>query len=376
MVNQMIKIVIGLVLIQSAVTQSVNRCVPFFLKEKVGFDLVGVDSSNKNSNFDVTIIGFKDEVSGKFVVGGKIVFRMCANVLPPQGCPADLEKSQPFAYFIEGTDCKVIGSMMSSQEKALLQSNGKIDGVSLSYSNKNIPEQFKAGTRFNLRYEVKCDPAKTENLSWSSVYDRDYIVLTTSSKAGCSYGMSDVMDIFESNRYICFGIFIFIGLVFTFFGNSAYKYTLLLAGFLLGFLIVAGIAYSLGMFINASDSLKYQILGGGILFGVIVGFLLFYFEKSTISLVCGVLATLMVIAILNLYFPKLELNRWVELGILVAAGIIGGVLGNIYKNEMLIVSTSFGGAFLVVMCIGFVTKTLESPAVIRAKAKAGEPIVG
>ena len=44
-------------------------------------------------------------------------------------------------------------------------------------------------------------------------------------------------------------------------------------------------------------------------------------------------------------------------------------------SEMLIVATSLGGSFLLVMSLGFLTKTLESPGVVHARVKAGETVV-
>lgn len=140
------------------------------------------------------------------------------------------------------------------------------------------------------------------------------------------------MDIFQQNKVITFIIFFAIGLLFCFFGRHTYKWTLLLCGFLLGFLLVAGICYSMGMFVQATSGRKYTILAIAVVVGLLIGFLLFYFEQTTVSLICGVLTVLIVKALLTFFFPNLQLNRYVELAILIIAGLIGGAIGAYYKE--------------------------------------------
>ncbi len=365
---------IAILALHSVAAQTVNRCVPFFLDEKVSFNLVPIDSANSNKVYDVSLLPFTD-ASGTLIVMGKVVFRLCANVAPPAGCPAEFEKAQAFAYVFEGSTCRVLAGILSSQTKTVTKSNSDINGVVLTYTNGNLPEDLKKMVKYNMKVQVQCDKSITDNISWSAVGDKDTITLTTKAAAGCKFGMSDILDIFESNRYICFAAFITIGLLFTFFGNHTYKWTLLLCGFLLGFLLVAGICYSMGMFVGAESGKKYAILGAAVAAGLLIGLLLFCMEKTTVSLVCGVLTVLIVTALISLVFPSLEINKWVELGILIAAGGIGGAIGSCYKDEMLIISSSFAGSFLVILSVGFLTKTLDTPAVLRAKANAGENMV-
>lgn len=371
----MLRIIIATLLLLCIHSQTVNRCVPFFLDEKVSFNLVPIDSANSNKVYDVTLLPFTD-ASGTLIPTGKVVFRLCANVAPPVGCPAEFEKAQAFAYIFEGNTCRVLAGILSSQSKTVSKTNNDISGIVLTYTNGNLPDDMKKMVKYNMKVQVQCDKTITDNISWSAVGDKDTITLSTKAAAGCKFGMSDILDIFESNRYICFAAFILIGLLFTFFGRHAYKWTLLLSGFLLGFLLVAGICYSLGMFIGAEDGKKYAILGGAVAIGLLIGLLLFCMENTTISLICGVLTVLIVTAMMSLFLPSLEINKWVELGILIVAGGIGGAIGSCYKDEMLILSTSFGGAFLVILSVGFLTKSLDTPAVLRAKAKAGETMVG
>ena len=65
------------VLANYAMTQALNRCVPFFKDEKVGFDLVGLDTVN---SYEIPLSTFTDKKNGKIVSGAKVFFRVCSNM--------------------------------------------------------------------------------------------------------------------------------------------------------------------------------------------------------------------------------------------------------------------------------------------------------
>ena len=366
-------LVVALIL-QAVVPQTLNRCVPFFLPERVSFDLVPIDSANSNKAYEVSLLPFTD-ASGTLIPTGKVVFRLCANVAPPVGCPAEFEKAQAFAYIFEGNTCRVLAGILSSQSKTVSKTNNDISGVVLTYTNGNLPDDMKKMVKYNMKVQVQCDKTITDNISWSAVGDKDTITLSTKAAAGCKFGMSDILDIFESNRYICFAAFFSIGLLFAFFGKYLFKWTAILSGFLLGFLIVAGICYSMGMFVGADDGKKYGMLGGALTVGILLALLLFWLEKTTVALICGVLSTFIAAGLMSFFMASLEMDKLTEVGSLILAGGIGVAVGFFYPNETVIVSTSFGGAFLVILSVGFLTKSLDTPAVLRAKAKAGEKMV-
>lgn len=317
-------------LFSTTIAQTVNRCMPFFTSEKLGFDLVKIDTANQNKMFSLSNLNFLENVT-KPVVNANIYFRLCNTFEPPAGCPKDVP--QVTGYFQEGQDCRPLNMLLTKMEpKPLKDSNGKVTGVVLDYNSDTLDANMKKAIRYNLKFKVTCDKNITGNATWSFTYETGYAVLSTSHAAGCSYGLSDILDIFENNKIICCTVFCFVGLLFTFFGRSAFRWTMLLCGLLIGFILVAGVCYALGMFVEATEQKKYMILGGAILAGVIVGFLMFYFEKSTISMVCGILTVMIAKAMLTLFFPGLVLNTYAEMGILLGAGSLGGAIGTCFKE--------------------------------------------
>ncbi len=316
---------------QVAMAQSINRCLPFFINEKISYDLVGLDAANKGNNFNNTFLGGVDTEKNRPVPPGSIVFKVCSAITNvPQGCTSAPEAT---AYFIAADNkCFPLNAILSNINSAPLKDSSSITGVSVAYDNSKLAGQND--TMYNLKFNIKCDKSITENFAWTSSWDQSgrFIVLSTTAAAGCNKGISDILDIFQNNKIITFAVFFTIGLLFCFFGRHSYRWTLLLCGFLLGFLLVAGVCYSMGMFVNATDQKKYAILGIAAGVGIIVGFLLFYFEQTTVSLICGVLTVLIVKALLTLFFPTLITNNYVEMAVLMVAGMIGGAIGAYYKE--------------------------------------------
>lgn len=204
----------------------------------------------------------------------------------------------------------------------------------VTYSNADIKDAaVKANVKYDLRLEVTCDKAKTGEIkTWTAQYVNNVIVLSASSSQGCGFGLNDIMDLFQNYKWFTLGVFSFIGIIFLFFGKNAYKWTLLLCGFCLGFLLIAGGAYATSMLVEATPTKKYIILGVAVLVGLIVGFVLYKFEASTVSIVCGLLTVLIVMALINFFLPGFTPNQWVTLGIYLVAGAIGGAIGSYFKE--------------------------------------------
>lgn len=308
----------------TVVSQSLNRCMPFFSTEKLGYDMVGLDTANKGQNYQVPI-NINDPAMPT-ITKGDVYFKVCGDVESvPAGCT---KVPGATAYLVTGTVCRPLNTLMSKVEQNLVRNSmSSVIGVSVGYKGANV-----STIPMNVLYEVFCDKNIKDNFKWTAQVSINYIVLTTTAAQGCSYGISDILDIFQNNKIITFAVFLTIGLLFCFFGRHSYRWTLLLCGFLVGFLLVAGVCYSMGMFVQATDKTKYVILGIAAVTGLIIGFLLFYFEQTTVSVICGVLTVLIVKALLSLFFPTLVLSTYVELAVLVVAGIIGGALGSYFKE--------------------------------------------
>lgn len=324
------KVIIVLCLLaRFSLCQTLNRCMPYFLNEKIAYSLVAMDISNENKNYEVPMSNFTDEKIQKSVDNATVFFKLCTAATAPPGCQ---NVPEAIAYFKDGSDCKVLSVLTSEIENNLIMTNGSISGVSIGYNSANVDGQAKAQVRYNVKFEVTCDRSVTKGFQWSTRYQLGYIVLSTKSLAGCSFGISDILDIFQSNKYICFPIFILTGLILTFFGRNSFKWTLLICGFLIGFLAVAGTCYSFGLFVEATTTKKYTILGIAILVGIIGAIALCYFESTALALACGSLTALIVKAVMTLFIPTFKPSSFVEMAILLGSALLGGMVANCFRE--------------------------------------------
>ena len=167
---------------------------------------------------------------------------------------------------------------------------------------------------------------------WSSTTEGSFIVLSTEHVSGCPKALDDLLELVKMYRWFFSAGFIVIGIIFAFFGRHAYKWTLMLTGFILGFLVVAIVCYSFGLFHNSTSGTKYAILGVSLLVGLLAGFLLYKMETLTIMIVCGVLSSLIFMAIMTTFFANNNLEKWVLLALNIGVGVIGGILGGCFKE--------------------------------------------
>lgn len=311
------------------VSQTLNRCLPFFTNERVAFDLTGIDASNSGKEYDITLGPHLNPKTNMPVLTGNIIMKACSPATKPASCP-DVPGGA-FAYYIVSGTCIPFVLLTSPQGKEVITVNSKINGVVLSYNNDNLSDEQKKVVP-NLRLKVTCNKDKTGAAQWTQSTSGDYFVLTAEHASGCGTALEDVLELVKAYKWIFALVFICIGVIFTFFGKSAYKWTLLLTGFILGFMIVALISYSFGLFHNSTDTTKYIILGVSLVVGILAGFILYKMETVTVMLVCGVLSSLIVMAIMSTFFANTDINKYLVLAIVIGVGVIGGFLGGYFKE--------------------------------------------
>lgn len=310
--------------------QTLNRCVPFFTSELVSFDLTSLDASLNGANYSVAVRPHTNPKTNKSVVLSKVEFKVCGIATRPSSCPE--VPGGAFSYYYADGVCYPQNVLLSTQDKEVIKVNSKSNGIVLTYSNKNLPEDLKKVTGPDLRFKITCNKEKTGVAQWSETIDNGVIVFSTEHAAGCPKALDDLLELVKMYKWFFAAGFIAIGIVFAFFGRNAYKWTLFLAGFILGFLLVAIVCYSFGLFHNSTDGKKYAILAISLLVGLLVGFILYKVETFTVMIVCGVLSSMIFMAVMTTFFANNNLEKWVLLAITIGVGVVGGVLGGCYKE--------------------------------------------
>ena len=313
-----------------ALSQTLNRCVPFFSSQRVAFDLTSLDSALNGGNYTIKYASLLNPKTGAFALDGRIEFRVCAIANVPAGCPE--VPGGAFAYYFADGKCQPMVLLTSPQEKDVITVDGKVNGITIGYNNNNLDQDKQKALGPNLRMRITCNKDITNAAKWSVSTDKDYYVISTEHKAGCKNDLDDLLELVKLYKWIFAIVFIIIGGIFTFFGRHAYKWTLLLTGFIMGFLLVAVICYSFGLFHSSTENTRYVILAVSFLMGIIAGFILFKLEAVTVLIVCGVLSSLIFMAIMSTFFANLELNKYLFMAIIIAVGVIGGALGACYKE--------------------------------------------
>lgn len=126
-------------------------------------------------------------------------------------------------------------------------------------------------------------------------------------------------------------ILLVVGLIACFFGRRYYRLVLALVGFVVGYYAVSGLLSAQG------DAV--QVIGG-IVAGVVVGFLFWSFYKMAYILF-GIALGLTVAALIGRAF---NLDGTVFTILTIVLAIVGGFLGTSIADLMIRLSTAFGGA--------------------------------
>jgi hypothetical protein len=362
--------IVALLLISSSLSVDIkNRCAPIWTdSNKIAFDLnmVTQDSIDKPDIIK----------SGNLNIAMGLCNPIGSNdVDPTWKCDIKPSNNMAFVYDTVANKCYPMTNTDSTVDQTLIKDNDEIKGVTLIYENKNTPD-FSYGNK-NLKINIKCDKnIDNSKISWT-VDDSDskYIVFTTSAKAGCGVSFKDLVTIFENYKFVAAGILFFVGLLFTFFGKRFFTITLTLTGFLIGFLSIAGTAYVFSAMQTADNKKIGVILFIAFLMGLLVGYLFYKFKVLTTMGAVGLLFFMIGNAVERLYLARWVNQQWQIICILVLFVLVGVAFGYFYSKHCIMFSTSFGGAFIVVLGLAIASNTYQTPAEIAEQIKRKDKVV-
>ena len=155
----------------------------------------------------------------------------------------------------------------------------------------STPESVTDQLRFPapvITYSVRCDLQKTGEYIWAinqGGSDGKKITLQTSGIAGCRTASTKIVyQLILKNRVIIFPILIALGLIFCYFGNSLFKYTLAMIGFLTGFGLILGLI-AIFMAPSSYGTAVFALILA-LLFGCLGAYIFYRFEKISLALSC------------------------------------------------------------------------------------------
>lgn len=317
-------------LVAACVHTQINRCNPFFRDQQLGYNLIPIDEAKKEG-YSRTMFDFTDP-KGVEIKNPVVMFRLCQPLTRPLECP---NTPETVAYLLwDGGNCRSLTTIGSLLTHSLSMPPGETvsNGIETTYDNSKLSPEVKAQVPFNLKIIITCDKSIRGAPLWSGVYSSGLITLKASSAQGCHYDLDAFLDMLHHYKWVAFGIFLLSGILFTFFGRNAYRWTLLASGFLLGFLMVNGTAYTYSMFVDATLTKKLVILGVAVLMGVLLGLVLYQLDVATLSLICGLLTIIIVMAVFAVFVPTFEMSNFIIIAVCTTSMFIGGIAASCWKE--------------------------------------------
>ncbi len=143
--------------------------------------------------------------------------------------------------------------------------------------------------------------------------------------------------------FILAAIVIIFGVLFCFFGYRLFKVILAIVGFIFGFVLTAGILYK---FTNLTLISGLVGIVGGLIFAVLA-FYLYFIGIFILGAYLGIVVWSVISSVTGIVLPF-----WVA----IVLAVLLGVLALVFQKFMIIVTTAFIGAYLIVVTLVTVMK--------------------
>jgi len=138
----------------------------------------------------------------------------------------------------------------------------------------------------------------------------------------------------ESGLYI--GIFLILaGLLNCFFGYKLFKFLLGVVGFIIG-------GYMSGRFVYSITQNEMASIIAGVIFGIVIAFISIFFYYGGVFIIGASLGAIIA------YLINFSVDPMLKIALFVVFIVAGGVLALVFQKLMIIISSSFGGSYLLV----------------------------
>jgi len=199
------------------------------------------------------------------------------------------------------------------------------------------------------------------------------ININFSSRVGCKYDqLSVIWKWFKNNRWVMFAVFFVVGLTLCFAGRAMVKVTLMMVGVFISAFVIIYLFYSTFLKKETELWIVWAVLGGSILVGLLLGFILQKYAKVGAFVLAGWGGFTLGLILYNTVVYKLVGGSsgayW---GFNIACALIMGCLAYFLYDHIIIQCTSIFGSFLAVYGVGLVAGHYPNPFTIQEKIKNG-----
>jgi len=203
--------------------------------------------------------------------------------------------------------------------------------------------------------------------------DITYININFSSKVGCKYDqLSVIWKWFTNNKWIMFAVFFVLGLTFCFAGRAMIKATLCFLGVIISAFVIIYIFYSTFLKRDTELWIVWVVLGGAVLVGLLLGFILQKYSKVGAFALAGWGGFTLGLILYNTFAYKIvggsAAGYWC---FIIGCALVMGILGYFLHDHIIIQCTALFGSFLAVYGVGLVAGHYPNPFTIQEMIKNG-----
>jgi hypothetical protein len=177
---------------------------------------------------------------------------------------------------------------------------------------------------------------------------------------------------FENNKWVMFAVFFVLGMSLCFFGRAFVKATLCLLGVLISAFVIIYIFYSTFLKKDTELWIVWLVLGGAILVGLLLGFILQKYAKVGAFVLAGWGGFTLGLILYNTFAYKViggsAGGYW---AFNIGCALVMGVLAYFLYDHIIIQCTAIFGSFLAVYGIGMVAGHYPNPFTIQEMISNG-----
>uniref|UniRef100_A0A7S3IEP9 Transmembrane protein 198 n=1 Tax=Strombidium inclinatum TaxID=197538 RepID=A0A7S3IEP9_9SPIT len=247
----------------------------------------------------------------------------------------------------------------------------KVNGVTLNYVGGNEECEADTSQKYELKVQITCNPDQSTLKYINSEDDTCSVQLNYESKDSCPLFSLNQLAIFLNEYYYLWGAGLIIAGIFVgFFGNHLINGVIFLitatAVFALGTVGIYGILDSFN--VETPEWANWVILGAMAILGLIVGYVVKKLRKIGIAIIAAWGGVMLGLALNGVFLVE---NEPVYYSIIVGCAIIVAVLAFKMEKVVIILVTSFTGAYSVVRGISLYAGGFPSLTQLHQEIKSG-----
>jgi Domain of unknown function (DUF4203) len=235
-------------------------------------------------------------------------------------------------YDSEGTEtgCYTLSGSSPTKNAAFNVSDpDNNDGLGIDYTGGD--------EGYNLYVDVQCDHNTDFDGETSSLALNNHLLISFKTKYGCKYDqLSQIWEFFENNKWAMFVFLVIAGSILCFAGRAMLSPTLFIIGVLTASFLVIFIFYSTFLKANTEKWVGYAVLGGAVVAGLLLGWVLQKFQKVGAFALAAWGGLTLGLIVYNAFAYKISGEPWMFYVTIIGCALAAGLLTLVLFDHILI----------------------------------------